>query len=168
MRTKMGKAEKKPNRLFPVIGALFPTAARKYPLFFPLEGCKTLISVVQPFLGIYLTPLLVDELCTTRAAEKLFLYAAILVLGEFLLSVLSSAVTIELEKYQERLDNYFSMQIGKHAMGMDFQLTEDKEAWISWRRQGREWTGIPAGYTGSRSRYSCLSEMSVRLQALSD
>lgn len=141
MRTKMGKAEKKPNRLFPVIGALFPTAARKYPLFFPLEGCKTLISVVQPFLGIYLTPLLVDELCTTRAAEKLFLYAAILVLGEFLLSVLSSAVTIELEKYQERLDNYFSMQIGKHAMGMDFQLTEDKEALdqLEKARTGMDW-----------------------------
>lgn len=141
MQTKIEKAAKKPNRLFPVLRALFPAAAKKYPLFFPLEGCKTLISVVQPFLGIYVTPLLVDELCTDRAAEKLFMYVAILVLGEFLLSVLSSAVTIALEKYQERLDNYFSMQIGRHAMGMDFQLTEDKKALdqLEKARTGMDW-----------------------------
>ncbi|NLY47488.1 MAG: ABC transporter ATP-binding protein [Clostridiales bacterium] len=124
----MKKDIKSYKKILPVIKTLFPTAAKKYPLFFILQVLKTLIEILQPFLGLYVSPLLVDELVTDRNIRKLVMYAAILVAGEFILSALLEMVLYKLRKYQERLDNYFSMQIARHSMALDFQLTEDKKA----------------------------------------
>ncbi len=122
------KKTKSVHKLFPVIKVLFGTAAKKYPLFFVLETFKMLVQVAQPFLGILVTPLLVDELCTSRNVKLLITYAAILVVGEFILLLLLERLNMTLQKYQERLNNYFSMQMGLHSMSLDFQLTEDKAA----------------------------------------
>ena len=118
----------KNNKIIPVIKVLFPTAAKRFPLFFPLEALKTVIEIIRPFIAIFMTPLIVDELINDRRVEKLILYAGILVVGEFLVSVIADRLSQTLQKYQERLDNYFTMQIGLHSMELDFQLTEDKAA----------------------------------------
>ena len=124
-----GQKEKKAiHKLFPVMKVMFSTAWKKYPWFFVLETLKTLVQTAQPFLGVFVTPLLVDELCTTRNVRTLILYTAILVGGEFALQLLSQGLDTVLQKYQERLDNYFTMQLGQHSMNLDFQLTEDKAA----------------------------------------
>lgn len=116
------------HKLLPVIKVMFSTAGKRYPWFFVLETAKTLVQIAQPFLGIFITPLLVDELCTRRDVRTLAIYAAILIVGECLLQLLNERLNTMLQKYQERLDNYFSMQISLHSMGLDFQLTEDKTA----------------------------------------
>ncbi len=116
------------KKLNSVIRVLFSTAWKRYPRFFLLEGWKTLIETARPFLGIFITPLLVDELCTSRNLRTLALYAGILVVGECMLQVVNDRLNMTLQKYQERLDNYFTMQISLHSMGLDFQLTEDKAA----------------------------------------
>ena len=116
------------KKIIAVIRTLFSTAARKYPTFFVMEGLKTLISILQPFLGILVTPLLVDELCNARSVERIVQYVAIIVVGECLLQTAASWLDTVLQKYQQRLDNYFAMQLGMHSMGLDFQLTEDKKA----------------------------------------
>lgn len=116
------------KKIIAVIRTLFSTAARKYPMFFVMEGLKTLISILQPFLGILVTPLLVDELCNARSVERIVQYVAIIVVGECLLQTAASWLDTVLQKYQQRLDNYFAMQLGMHSMGLDFQLTEDKKA----------------------------------------
>ncbi len=123
-----GKEIKTIQKLFPVIRTLFSTAGRQYPWFFVMEVLKTLIQIFQPFLGLFLTPLLVDELCGGRNVRTLATYAAVLVIGECVLSILLARVNTTLQKYQERLDNYFAMEISRHSMGLDFQLTEDKKA----------------------------------------
>ena len=122
------KKEKAMNIIWPVIKVLFSTAGKKYPAFFWLEAFKTLVEILQPFLGIIISPLLVDELCTTRDVKTLVIYAAILILGECILLLLVERCNMTLQKYQQRLDNYFSMLLGERAMGLDFQLTEDKAA----------------------------------------
>lgn len=122
------KKQKTLHKLIPVIKVMFSTAGRKYPWFFVFEIMKTLIQVAQPFVGILMTPLLVDELITSRNVRKLIIYATILVVGEFALLLLNNRLDTYLHKYQERLNNYFTMKIGLHSMGLDFQLTEDKEA----------------------------------------
>ena len=122
------KKEKAMNIIWPVIKVLFSTAGKKYPAFFWLEAFKTLVEILQPFLGIIISPLLVDELCTTRNVKTLVIYAAILILGECVLLLLVERCNMTLQKYQQRLDNYFSMLLGERAMGLDFQLTEDKAA----------------------------------------
>ena len=123
-----GKEIKTIQKLFPVIRTLFSTAGRQYPWVFVMEALKTLIQIFQPFLGLFLTPLLVDELCGGRNVRTLATYAAVLVIGECVLSILLARVNTTLQKYQERLDNYFAMEISRHSMGLDFQLTEDKKA----------------------------------------
>lgn len=116
------------HKLFPVMRVMFSTAGKQYPWFFVLEALKTLVQAVQPFLYVFVSPLLVDELCTSRNVRKLVIYAAIILVGEFVLRNLSERLNTTLQKYQERLNNYFSMQLGRHSMGLDFQLTEDKAA----------------------------------------
>lgn len=116
------------KKLLSVIRVLFPTAWKRYPWFFLLEGMKTFIEAVRPFLAIFVTPLLVDELCTSRSLRTLALYAGILIVGECILQLLNDRLNMTLQKYQERLNNYFTMQISLHSMGLDFQLTEDKAA----------------------------------------
>lgn len=116
------------HKLYPVIKVMFSTAAKKYPWFFVFEALKTLVQVAQPFIGIFVTPLLIDELMTSRNVKTLTLYATILIVGESVLQLLNSLLSMILNKYQERMNNYFTMQMGLHSMGLDFQLTEDKEA----------------------------------------
>lgn len=116
------------HKLLPVISVMFSTAGKRYPRFFVLETLKTLVQVAQPFVGILITPLLVDELCGPRNIRTLAAYAAALIAGEYILTLLSERLNMTLQKYQERLDNYFTMQISRHSMGLDFQLTEDKAA----------------------------------------
>lgn len=116
------------HKLLPVMKVMFSTAGKQYPWFFVLETLKTLVQVAQPFLGVFVTPLLVDELCTSRNVGTLIIYTAILIVGEFVLLNLSERLNTTLQKYQERLNNYFTMQLGQHSMGLDFQLTEDKAA----------------------------------------
>ena len=43
------------HKLYPVIKVLFSTAGKRYPLFFVFEALKTLVQVVQPFLGVIVT-----------------------------------------------------------------------------------------------------------------
>lgn len=124
----MDRKIKSIHKLLPVIRVMFSTAGKRYPWFFVLETVKTLVQIAQPFLGILVTPLLVDELCGRRDVRTLAAYAVVLIIGECVLQVLNERLNMTLQKYQERLDNYFSMQISLHSMGLDFQLTEDKAA----------------------------------------
>lgn len=116
------------KKITEVIGTLFPVAAKRFPFFYPLEAVKTLLNVIMPFFGIVLTPLIIDELTNGRDVKKLALYAAVLVLGECVLTVLRQLTETRLNKYSERLDNYFVMRTSAHTMELDYQLTEDKKA----------------------------------------
>lgn len=136
-----GKKKKTIHKLFPVMKVLFSAAGKRYPRFFVLEAAKTLVQAVRPFAGILITPLLVDELCNSRDIRKLAAYAAVLVVTNCILQLLEERLNMTLQKYQERLDDYFSMQISLHSMGLDFQLTEDKAALdqLEKARTGMSW-----------------------------
>lgn len=135
------KMKKTIYKLFPVIKVLFSTTGKKYPWFFVFEALKTLVHIVQPFIGIIVTPLLVDELINSRNVRTLILYGVILIVGDFILLIIGRLLDTILNKYQERLNNYFTMKIGLHSMGLDFQLTEDKKALdqLEKARTGMSW-----------------------------
>ena len=116
------------RKIAKVVKILFGTAVKKYPSFFVLEAFKTVVQIGMPFVGILLTPLIVDEVCGARDVNRLIRLAAVLIVTECVLAILQEALSSQINKYQERLDNYFTMQIGVHSMNLDFQLTEDKEA----------------------------------------
>lgn len=125
---KTDKKMKSTKKILPVMKTLFGTAGKKYPFFFVLEFFRMVVEVLQPFVGIILLPKIVDEICGARNLRVLITLAVILIVSECVLTLLLEGFQTKLRKYQERMDNYFSMQIGIHSMGLDFQLTENKEA----------------------------------------
>lgn len=106
---------------------LFGGAAKKYPFFFVVESIYTILDAVVPFIGIIITPLLIDELLNDRRINLLLTYAALIVGLRALFNVLMDLCRFKLEKYQERLNNFYTMEISRHAMNLDFELTEDKK-----------------------------------------
>ena len=129
------------KKIMTVVKVLFGTAAKKYPFFFVAECLRTLLQVCQPFIALFISPMIVDEIVGGRDLKKLITYAAVLIIGEFILQLLINRFDTVINKYQERLDNYFSVLIGKHSMELDFQLTEDKAALdqIEKARTGMSW-----------------------------
>ncbi|MCR4617002.1 MAG: ABC transporter ATP-binding protein/permease [Lachnospiraceae bacterium] len=141
MRKDNNGATSQIKKIAEVVKVLFSTAGKKYPLFFAAESFKTVLLILQPFVALYISPLIVDEIVGERNLKKLIIYALVLIIGEFVLQVLVSKCGNAISKYKERLDNYFNVLIGKHSMELDFQLTEDKAALeqIEKARTGMSW-----------------------------
>lgn len=115
------------RKILTVIKILFSTASKEYPLFFVMETLKNIIDCMKPFIGLVLTPMIIDEICNGRDWKRLATYAGILVLSEALLNILQATIGRKISMYDERLKNFFHLKIGMHSMNLDFQLTEDKE-----------------------------------------
>lgn len=129
------------DKVFPVLKLLFSITAKKFPLFFPLEAVKTIISSARSLLPVIVSPMIIDELIGARDVKTLITLAAILVGGELIINVIMERISNQLMKYQQRLDNHFSTLTGLHSMELDFQLTEEKEALdqVEKARTGMDW-----------------------------
>ena len=129
------------EKVFPVLKLLFSITAKKFPFFFPLEAVKTVVIAVKSLLPVIVSPMIIDELIGDRDLRTLIILAAILIGGEFILGVSWERISNQLMKYQQRLDNHFSILTGLHSMELDFQLTEDKEALdqVEKARTGMDW-----------------------------
>lgn len=129
------------EKVMPVLKLLFSITAKKFPLFFPLETVKTVITAVRALLPVIVSPMIIDELIGDRDVKTLVILAAVLIGGEFIIGVLLERISNQLMKYQQRLDNHFNILTGLHSMELDFQLTEDKEALdqVEKARTGMDW-----------------------------
>lgn len=119
----------------------YPIAWKAHKSYFFIGGMQVLAGAAQPFVNIFMTPLIIDELLGERDIQKLLMYAAILVLGNTLLSLASSFLGVTMEKYDEKFQNLFTEQMSRRVMELDFQLTEDKKALdrIEAARTGMSW-----------------------------
>lgn len=106
----------------------FPAAWKKYPGYFIVSILRTIVNIAQPFVAIFTSPLLIDELLGARRTELLILYAAVIVIGSNVLLFCSFFLNMIQEKYNERFEMYVNEMLGMRIMEMDFQLTEDKAA----------------------------------------
>ena len=116
------------HKITSVIKVLFGTTARKYPFFFVLKTLRMLITTASPFIPLFISPLIVDEIVGDRDIRKLITLAAILIISEIVLQVLGDICSNYINRYATRIERYFNILIGRHVMELDFQLTEDKEA----------------------------------------
>ena len=64
----MNKKEFK--KIFETISLLFSTAGKKYPGFFVIQIIKTLATIGQPFIAIFVSPLIIDEIVGGRDLKK--------------------------------------------------------------------------------------------------
>ncbi len=119
----------------------FPIAWKAHKGFFFCSALGTIITSLTPFVGIMLSPMIIDELMGGRSIQKLALYAAVIVLAEALGMLAASIIGIVIEKYDEKYQNLFSELMSKRVMELDFQHTEDKKALdqINLAREGMSW-----------------------------
>ena len=151
------------RKIAQVIRVLFPIAAKKFPFFYPLEAAKTLLDALIPFLAVWFTPLIVDELAGARDVQRLILYAALLVGGECVLNVLRQLAVTRLNKYNERLDNYFVMYTSAHAMELDYQLTEDKDALDQLEKANTGMSWYSGGVYGISEQFFMLAGNALKI-----
>ncbi len=105
-----------------------PIAWKLHKGYFFISLLKTIVDAVQPFVSIIVSPIIIAELLGERNIERLILYTVVIAVGSNLLSLAGSQLGVIIEKYSEKFDNYFSVQMGRRVMEMDFQHTEDKRA----------------------------------------
>lgn len=119
----------------------FPIAWKTQPGYFLCGFSQMILSALSPFVKIMMTPLIIDELLSGRNISRLMLYAAIIVLGNAALDMIISFLSVTMEKYSEKFENYFIEQMSRRIMELDFQLTEDKSALdqIEKAREGMSW-----------------------------
>ena len=124
-----------------VIKVLFRTTAKKYPIFFILKTIRMLVTTAMPFIALFISPLIVDEIVGDRDVNRLITLAALLIGLEVVFRLLNDLCSNYINRYSTRLERYFDILIGRHVMELDFQLTEDKEALeqIEKARTGMEW-----------------------------
>lgn len=142
MAETKSKPDEKASRIVRnTLNYFLPIAFRRYKGFFVWGILGVILVAAQPFVSIMMTPLILDELLGGRDLQKLFLYAAVIVVGGSALSLSASVSSILLEKYKEKMENFFTEEISNRVMELDFQLTEDKKALdqIEAARTGMSW-----------------------------
>lgn len=139
--TKSGLNPGKDTVVFKTLRYFIPIAWKNYKGFFFFSGAHIVLDAAHPFVAIMMTPLILDELLGNRDIARLFFYVAVIVIGGSVISLSASIASVIMEKYKEKMDNYFTEQISLRVMELDFQLTEDKEALdqIEKARTGIDW-----------------------------
>jgi len=119
----------------------FPIAWKAHKGFFFFGALGVIVTALTPFVGIMLSPMIIDELMGERDIQKLILYAAAIVLAEAFGMLVSAIISITIEKYDEKYQNLFSELMSRRVMELDFQHTEDKKALdqINLAREGMSW-----------------------------
>ncbi len=129
------------HKIVSVIKVLFRTTAKKYPGFFVLKIIRMLVTTGMPFIALFISPLIVDEIVGDRDVKRLITLAALLIGLEVIFQLLNDLTTNYINRYSTRIERYFEVLMSRHVMELDFQLTEDKEALeqIEKARTGMEW-----------------------------
>lgn len=154
MRKGKKNADKKSESAFSIVKKtlkyFFPIAWRFKKSYFFVKTFQMIFQTAMPFFSIFFMPLIIDELLGQKRIKLLVIYAAILVVGEMMISAASNVLSVQAEKYADKFENYFAEQISNRVMELDFQLTEDKNALdqIEKARTGMSWySGGVAGLT---------------------
>ena len=129
------------TKIWKTLRYFYPIAWKNFKGFFFCGIIFVIAQASQPFVSIIMTPLIIDELLGGRDIHKLLAYAAVIAVGGTLLSLIGSIASVTLEKYNEKMENFFILEMSRRVMELDFQLTEDKEALdqIEAARTGMSW-----------------------------
>lgn len=118
----------KEHIVWKTLAYFYPIAFKNFRGFFLYGAAHIIITAIQPFISIMMMPLIIDELLGARDMRKLLFYAGVIVVGGSLVSLTGSYISVVLEKYKEKMENYFTEEMSRRVMELDFQLTEDKKA----------------------------------------
>ncbi|MBQ7863530.1 MAG: ABC transporter ATP-binding protein [Lachnospiraceae bacterium] len=120
--------KKQENVILKIYKYFLPTAWKRHKIYFIVRFLRLVVMTVMPFVNIMVMPLIVDEMLTTRSAEKIFKYVVFILASEFVLNLLNGILGNVLERYTVKFENYYKTLLSARIMELDFQLTEDKKA----------------------------------------
>ena len=124
---------------------------RSYPVVIIL--CIITTALV-PFINIVFPKFMIDELMGEQNLEKILLYAAVIVLGNYCFTVILRILQEIRNKQEDWFDRTFDMMISKKAMDMRFENTE-KESSIE--AEQRAETGMAWYSGGIRGLTDCVT-----------
>lgn len=141
MQKTQNKKESPFKTVKAVLRYLFPIAWKTRKSYFLCSAVQVIVGAVKPFVKILVLPLIIDELLGGREIQKLITYAVIIVLGDVLLSLMNSVISVVMEKYSEKFNNFITEEMSRRVMELDFWLTENKKALdqIEAARTGMDW-----------------------------
>jgi len=73
-----------------------------------------------------MAPLILDELLGRRDVRELLTYVAMIVVKSTFFPLFGSVTDVSMEKYSEKMENFFTEEMSFRVMELDFQFTEDK------------------------------------------
>ncbi|MGN6713853.1 ABC transporter ATP-binding protein [Anaerocolumna jejuensis] len=88
---------------------------------------STAIQAAAPFINIIVPKLIIDELMGEQDKKKLFLYAAILILGNLFFKLLSSYFVKKVEMGEEKFSYQLDSYLGSKCVDMDFENVEKSD-----------------------------------------
>ena len=99
--------KKQENVILKIYKYFLPTAWKRHKVYFIVLFLKLVVMTLMPFVNIMVMPLIVDEMLTTRSAEKIFGYVIFILASEFALNLLNGILGNVLERYTVKFENYY-------------------------------------------------------------
>jgi len=124
----MSSKKKERGVLRKVYGYYFPSAWKQDKGYFFCKLAQLIISSVSPLVTVVFIPEIVAELIGEKRSEVLIQLVVLLVGIQFVLNLLSALFRYLVEKASQRFEDFYSGELSKRIMELDFQLTEDKKA----------------------------------------
>lgn len=131
-------------------------AWKEKPAYVILLMISILLNGVQPFVNLFLSKYVLEELVGARRVDVLILLAACLTIGNFVLLALIHLVRCALAKYDDWFNRHLYDMISLKSMTMAFALTENPDV-LNQHRKAEE--GI-AWYSGGMKGLSdCVQQL---------
>lgn len=94
---------------------------------FPISILNGIIGAAQPFVGIIFSSLILDELFTTKNLDVLVRYLICMLVGNFVLSLLSHYIDHVLTNSKEKIEYLLLNKVYQKALFLDYALLEETE-----------------------------------------
>lgn len=127
--TQNEKDEARKNLVGKTLKYFFPVAWKFDKAYFILSAINVILGALVPFPEIIFMPMLLDSLISPeRDLQHIIICAALMIGLKVGVSMISTALSVHLEKYSDKFYNFVSEEISQRCMEIDFALTENKEA----------------------------------------
>lgn len=144
----------------------FAAAMKKYKKgFYVFYAILILAMMIQPFIGMFGPRMMIDEIMGSAEIVRIIKIAAVMVLADFAIKVVTTFINEELDKeYYTGLDRHLEAAVGKKSMELKYETTENKET-LDALADAR--TGIDSGYSGgSKGLFGSLAVLIVNIIVL--
>lgn len=147
-KTPKKQDERASNTVRKTLKYFFPVAWKFDKTYFILSAINVILGAAEPFPEIIFMPLLLDSLIShEHDLRQIITYAALMIALRVAASLLNSVLSVHLEKYSHKFNNFVAEEISQRCMEMDFVLTENKDA-LDQINRGKEGLNYSNGVHG--------------------